>query len=341
MATLQEIVDEVNRRAVGRRIGDLQDWRKANRGLGRKAGLHVFGAVRGSDDGPYAFHIGGRSELQFNMGIEKPIGGADLRFGVAFSFEPSQSLPDVEPLRPKVALFNEYLRSNAERFATLWMWHHPPDGNGVIPARPAPIGADLVRRGVFVFLGALGHSATPDYGVILDTLDGLLPLYRFVESGGGRAGEVAASWVEPPLRLRPPSRTGWTAATTAARTLDVELRHRALQAKLCAELAAEFGDGCVGGEHPAPGGGTIDVIVRTDAARILFEIKTASTARGCIREALGQVLDYACWPGGPPVDRVVVVGAEAPTAAEAAYLARLNQRFPVPLEYRHVTLDGA
>ena len=85
----------------------------------------------------------------------------------------------------------------------------------------------------------------------------------------------------------------------------------------------------------------IDAIVRTSAVRILFEIKTASTARGCIREALGQVLDYACWPGGPPVDRIVVVGAEPPTTAEIAYLDRLNRRFPVPLEYRRVALDGA
>lgn len=341
MATLQEIVAEVNRRAAGQPIGGLQDWRKANRGLGRKAGPHVFGAVRGGDDGPYAFHIGGRTELQFNVGIEKPIDGSDLRFGVAFSFEPSQSLPDIDVLLPRVTRFNEYLRADPEDLAGLRMWHHPPDGGRVIARPPSPIEERLVRRGVFVFLGTLGRSASPDYDAILDTLDRLLPLYHFVESGDGRATSPAEAWAEPPLRLRPAAPTGWTTATAAARTLDVELRHRALQAKLCAELVAEFGDGCVGSEHPAPGGGMIDVIVRTSAVRTLFEIKTASTARACIREALGQVLDYACWPGGPPVDRVVVVGPEPPTAVETAYLERLNQRFPVPLEYRRVALEGA
>ena len=240
MAMLQDIVDEVNQRAVGRPIGDLQDWRKTNRGLARKAAHHVFGKT---PTGDYAFHIGGRDELQFNIGIETLIEDGDLRFGVAFSFEPSQLLPDIAPLVPKVALFNEYLRAHREDFNGLGTWHHPPEPDRIAPDRPGPVEEALVRRGVFVFLGALGRSAAPDYDAILDTLDGLLPLYRFVESGDGRTSDTAASWTDPPLRLRPPSPTGWTTATTATRTLDVELRHRALQAKLCEELVAKLGPG--------------------------------------------------------------------------------------------------
>jgi hypothetical protein len=65
----------------------------------------------------YTFHKGGRTELQFNLGLEGGPEGPDFRYGVAFSFEPSQSLPSIEPLIPKVARFNEYVRENAEDLA--------------------------------------------------------------------------------------------------------------------------------------------------------------------------------------------------------------------------------
>ncbi|MBL6082294.1 hypothetical protein JMJ56_30420 [Belnapia sp. T18] len=336
MAALQDIIDEVNRRAVGRPIGALQDWRKENRGLGRKASHRVFGSIRTGD---YAFHFGGREELQFNIGIETLIEEGDLRYGVAFSFEPSQSLPDIAPLVPKVALFNEYLRTNPAEFDGLGMWHHPLGTDRIMPGHPAPIKGALVRRGVFVFLGALGRSAEPDYNTMLDTLDRLLPLYRFVESGDGKRSSATEAWTEPLLQLRhhPPKR--WTTANMVERTLDVDLRHNALQRRLCEELVRQYGEGRIGEEHPMPDGGRIDVVVDADEGRILFEIKTACTARGCIREAMGQVLDYACWPNGPRVSRVVVVGSPAPTPSETAYIGHLNQSFPLPLAYRRVVLE--
>ena len=126
MATLSEIVAEVDRRAVEYPISTkkekLQSIRKTIRGLSHMAARNVFGHAR---DEHWTYHIGGRDELQFNLGIEEPFPqGADLRYGVAFSFETSRSLPSIEPLIPKVALFNEYLREFAEDFSGFWMWHH-------------------------------------------------------------------------------------------------------------------------------------------------------------------------------------------------------------------------
>lgn len=334
--TLQDIVDEVNRRATGRPIGRLHEWRKAIRGHRRLASRRVFDDVQPDR---YAIHHGGRRELQFNIGLEAPIDGADLRFGVAFSFTLSQTLPDLEPLMPKVAHFNDYLRANVEDFANLRMWHYPPDQERVIASRPAPIKEHIVCRDSFVFLGALGRSSSPDYDAILNVLERLLPLYRFVETGGGVNVSTEPD-LDAPLRLGPLSRSRWTEATTAARTLNVDLRYNALQERLRDELVDEFGREFVGIEHPAPSGGRIDVIVRTGAARRLYEIKTAATARGCIREAIGQLLDYACWPGGPPIAEIVIVGSEPSTTDVDVYLERLNRSFPIPVRYRHIVLES-
>jgi hypothetical protein len=335
MATLQEIASEVDQRAIGRPIGSLQDLRKATRGLRRKPADRVFGSARDDD---WTFHIGGREELQFNLGFEEEFDEGDFRFGVAFSFETSRSLPTIDPLVPKVARFNDYLRENAEDFAGLWMWHHAAGAPKNL-RRPTPIYHELVRPGVFVFLGGLGHRTAPDYDRVLGTLDDLLPLYRFVE--GADAFVEAAEPPERPLRLGCPPRPARTTAVLAERLLSVELRHNELQKQLYEELVREFGYEHVGLEREAPGGGKIDAIVLTEQVRILFEIKTASTARGCIREALGQLVDYACWPGSPPVHGIVIVGSSPITPTASAYLDRLNERFPVPLSYRHVVLQGA
>src|SRR5690348_8660419 len=84
---LQQIMAELNSRARAHPIGMLQELRARLRGLSRKAGHDIFSLQTTKDD--YAFHHGGRSELQFNIGeIGAPRG---FRFGVAFSFEPSRT----------------------------------------------------------------------------------------------------------------------------------------------------------------------------------------------------------------------------------------------------------
>jgi hypothetical protein len=50
----------------------------------------------------------------------------------------------------------------------------------------------------------------------------------------------------------------------------------------------------------APTGGRIDLVVRTGEGYEFYEIKTYGSARACIREAIGQLLEYAMWPGAEP-----------------------------------------
>src|SRR5258708_8376548 len=102
-------------------IGQLQEIRRQLKPHARVAGNSIF-THQTIFEGPlnaYAFHYGGRQELQFNVGIEP--GG--IRHGVAFSFEPSQSLPDpVRILTPKVRRFNEFLSLYPDQFPDMRLW---------------------------------------------------------------------------------------------------------------------------------------------------------------------------------------------------------------------------
>jgi hypothetical protein len=88
-----------------------------------------------------------------------------------------------------------------------------------------------------------------------------------------------------------------TTATLAERELNVSLRHNLLQAALTRRLIATFGVGNVGDEHASGLGTKIDVVLRHGKNEFwYYEIKTACP-RACLREALGQVMEYAYWPG--------------------------------------------
>jgi len=65
-----------------------------------------------------------------------------------------------------------------------------------------------------------------------------------------------------------------------------------------------------------------------------FEIKTAG-AKQNVREALGQVMEYAYYPNSEMAKKLYVVGDEVPDEKLMAYLIYLRERFNIPVFYRH------
>lgn len=177
---LHAITRELNSRARTHIIGSLQEVRADLKQLARQAGQDIFTSQTIHDE--WAFHHGGRSELQFNIGVEDISGTAELRHGVAFSFETSRTLPSIDVLVPKVRLFNEFMRLYSELYEDMRMWHYQEARSS--DYMPGPIPPELVTESVFVFLGRRLPFDRIDYELILDDFDRLLPLYKYVESGG-------------------------------------------------------------------------------------------------------------------------------------------------------------
>jgi hypothetical protein len=111
--------------------------------------------------------------------------------------------------------------------------------------------------------------------------------------------------------------------------------HARMQTKLLAELQAEYGK-----EHVWLETDFVDARVETDKELIFFEIKSDLDPRAVIRQALGQILEYAYHPvrEGRRPDRLVIVGRTALGAEDTAYLNRLCKEFTLPLSYRVVAL---
>ncbi len=324
------IAKKLNELAVTHPVGELQKVRTAVKGLKRQPGSKLFTDKTTFKD--WAFHHGGRTELQFNIGHA---GGGDLRYGVAFSFQLNMTLKSIDILVPKVKLFNDFIGTNADGFSDMRMWHYR-DSLRSIDSVPGEIASALVSEGIFVFLGNRQSAVDIDYEAILVDFDRLLPLYRYVESGGA----------SPPVPVPKGGfvfKAGYSIkattakATLAEKELDQNLRHNILQGALYRRLAAEYGVDNVRTEQPSGVGTLIDAVVHTNNEYWFYEIKTALTPRACLRDAIGQLLEYSFWPGAQEPTRFIVLGETPLDKDGEEYLRRLIERFSLPIEYDVIT----
>lgn len=327
---LRAIADELNKRAKGYLIGDLQRLRQQLKGHERVAGSKLFSGQTTFEK--YAFHHGGRSELQFNIGLEPPEMARWLRHGVAFSLEPSQSLPSIDPLLPKIERLNQYLRLYGDGLADFRMWHFSA-GIRSDDYVPSAVPHELVHDHVFIFIGKRQEATNPDLDVVLHDFDRLLPLYRYVESTAPifpvQTTDANGLKFEPGCSVKKAA----TSVGLPAQRLDILLRHNEIQRDVYSILAAEHGAASVGTENLTGTGNRVDVVVRYQDFLAYYEIKTDLSARACVRAALAQLLEYSYWPSATRAQRLIIVGEPALDAQTRQFLSCLRDTFGVPLHY--------
>lgn len=166
-------------------------------------------------------------------------------------------------------------------------------------------------------------------------------------SKGSLAGrsELALSAGEQKRERKPSAprirKGGWITSTKphlrqGSDPIEVTPEHARMHKKLEALLVRRYGKRNVTTEFEG-----IDVCVHTANEVILYEIKSDTSPRAVIRNALGQVLEYAfyrpkLWKGAHV--RLVIVGRNSPGSAERQYLYRLRKDFHLPMSYKTVKI---
>jgi len=116
---------------------------------------------------------------------------------------------------------------------------------------------------------------------------------------------------------------------------NVDLIQNRMQTAIFRQLAKEYGNSNVGTENKTVNGSEIDVVVRLKHGEFLFyEIKTSFSVRLNIREALGQLLEYAYYPPAINVMKLIIVSDKAITPQIEIYLDTLRKRFDLPIHYQ-------
>jgi hypothetical protein len=117
----------------------------------------------------------------------------------------------------------------------------------------------------------------------------------------------------------------------------IDPHHPVLQKALMDLLQKQFGVKNVIRED-----GWVDLTVRTHKRKLVIELKTDPIAKRAIREALGQILEYAYYRSEPQLQNLeLFIVAPGPLDAEAAaYLKLLNNKFGLPMRYCQFLPDG-
>jgi hypothetical protein len=163
-----------------------------------------------------------------------------------------------------------------------------------------------------------------------------LELFRIAVSLTQNRGIPSTRSREFLFRARPPAPNGGqTNARRAIGEAEVTHIHDQMQLSLYDSLVAVHGPDKVSCEEVTSSGCPADVIVSLSGSYELFEIKTKLAPRDCVREALGQLLEYAYWPGSPGFSALWIVGPSPIDGETQQHLDGLRVRFGIPVGYRH------
>lgn len=330
---IRKIANLINSLSVNYKIGKLQNIRKELKGLSKIASKDIFDYRTIFDS--YAFHVGGRTEFQFNIGYEKE--ASIFRFGLAFSLEQSQTLPDIEVLFPKIDRFNLYLKSNPFILSEMQMWYYNINGrskNSIVNI----IKNELKKNHTFIFIGKFlskeTHEMTKEDCInILETFDELLDLYIFVENENGKKilEDYSGEFVFKP-GINEFQKQYFVNQVSQNRNVDAT--HKLIQENIYNKFIKLYGKSNVGVENSSGHGTYIDLVVKNNRDYTFYEIKTSNSIRKCIREALPQLLEYAYYPNRKVASKLIIVSANKITKDAKEYLNKLRKDFSIPVYYQ-------
>jgi hypothetical protein len=148
----------------------------------------------------------------------------------------------------------------------------------------------------------------------------------------GAHPNALATW-SPGGRQTPFTHAELDTARTGPQGGTMAFVHRCIQNKLLLQLQTRFGVDCVWLERD-----WIDAVVDSGSELAYYEVKAVPNARLAIREAVGQLLEYAHFKPREDgrVPRLVVVGPGDADASIATYLTALRTRTGIELEYMQV-----
>ncbi len=117
--------------------------------------------------------------------------------------------------------------------------------------------------------------------------------------------------------------------------VQVTKKHRQIQQLLVRRLKEDHGVGAVTWEHLLENGTQVDVVRKEGSDLYFYEIKTYPSIRVAIREAMGQLLEYAYWGSGQvPKELIIVSDLELGDGRE--YLMKLREVYNLPINYQRL-----
>jgi len=98
-------------------------------------------------------------------------------------------------------------------------------------------------------------------------------------------------------------------------------------------LSDDYKNHEISAEKTRVGNNLVDCATKKDDILNLFEVKTANTVLACIRQALGQILEYALLDTSIDINQLVIIGPAKPNERDLNYFESLKKTLNLPLNY--------
>ncbi|MBD1365389.1 hypothetical protein IDJ77_16365 [Mucilaginibacter sp. ZT4R22] len=123
------------------------------------------------------------------------------------------------------------------------------------------------------------------------------------------------------------------------RAVEITYIHRAISDNMVVKLREIYGNYNVKPEHSAGyGQNRVDIIVKDTDGLIFYEIKSYNSIQTCIREAVGQLLEYCLWPKERKAKKMVIVSQISANRNVREYFTHLREVTGLPLYYQSFSL---
>lgn len=127
-----------------------------------------------------------------------------------------------------------------------------------------------------------------------------------------------------------------------SRTIEILYLHKAISKQLTKFLKEKYGNKNVKAEHfSGIGASKVDIIVNTEEDGLTFyEIKTYNSIKTSIREAIGQLLEYAMWPDKVKADHLIIVTQRHHEIEEVKkYFTHLRSKLGLSIYYQWFDIE--
>jgi len=114
----------------------------------------------------------------------------------------------------------------------------------------------------------------------------------------------------------------------------VSQKHKKIQKEIYEYLKRKNPKSRVGSECETGFARQVDIVVEKNNKKTFYEIKVGKNALYCIREALGQLLEYSYFPNKENADKLVIVSTLELNEKEKTYIKHLRETINMPIHYQ-------
>jgi hypothetical protein len=115
--------------------------------------------------------------------------------------------------------------------------------------------------------------------------------------------------------------------------IEIPTKHRDLLNGFMKYLKEKYKNQVIKKESKAFGNNKIDLFRKTDEGYIFYEIKSYTNLKTCLRVALGQLLEYNCFPDVKNANKMYLVSDLSPNLIVIKYIKHLNTIINIPFGY--------